>query len=328
MGVFERWRAYRAQKYEQRQKASALVELVERMVQDSDPSIRMVSGYRRRLRRPVETALEYIEGLISSIPGPYGLFPGSWDKDPLIHALFVSPEELRSLLRNTADLKTFFQESAMETAVALLTATRRERTILGTTQEGGILRRDVPQAAVEFLDHRLVAPAATEEELRRELVRRGLNLMATHTLEEILRIHSIREELSKERRMLALQLKIRHGRERGLDRLLTGESRRNAGSMEARQLLEEIDKQLMELDPGSGGPQEFLRRLETVLLGPSQFLTEKTIGMRLNWMGIKLEEGSTETGGDIRLAELEVPDWQKRVAVLVSVSAEECLGKR
>jgi hypothetical protein len=328
MGVLEWWQAYREKKQEQRQKASMLAELIERMVQDSDPSIRKVSGYRRRLRGPVETALAYIEALISSIPGPYGLFPGYWHKDPLIHALFVNSDELRSLLRNSADLKSFFQQSGMETAVALLTATRRERTVLGTTQEGGILRRDVPQVAVEFLDHQVVAPVATEERLRRELVQRGLNLLAIHTLEEIVRIHSIREELSEERRMLALKLKIQHGRESGLDRLLAGESRRNAGATEARQLLEEIDKQLMELDPGSGGPEDFLGKLAAVLLGPGQYLTGKMVGMRLNWMGIRLEEDAIEAGGDIRLAELEMPGRQKRVAVLATVSADECLGKQ
>jgi hypothetical protein len=128
--------------------------------------------------------------------------------------------------------------------------------------------------------------------------------------------------------MLALKLKIQHGRESGLDRLLAGESRRNAGATEARQLLEEIDKQLMELDPGSGGPEDFLGKLAAVLLGPGQYLMGKMVGMRLNWMGIRLEEDAIEAGGDIRLAELEMPGRRKRVAVLATVSADECLGKQ
>jgi hypothetical protein len=35
--------------------------------------------------------------------------------------------------------------------------------------------------AVEFYDHRVVAPVATEAENRRELVQRGLNVLATYT---------------------------------------------------------------------------------------------------------------------------------------------------
>lgn len=62
------------------------------------------------------------------------------------------------------------------------------------------------------------------------------------------------------------------------------------------------------------------------MLGPDNFLTGKTIGMRLNWMGVKLSKESTETGREIKLSELEIPGRVKRVAVLASVSATECLG--
>lgn len=325
MGILDRWGLYRERRKMQRQKASDLVELIERMVQDSDPSIRKVSGYRQQLQTPVESALGYIEGLISSIPGPFSLSAESWDKDPLIHALFVSPDEIRSLLQNCAELKSFFQQSGVKTAVALLTATKKERTVFGTAQEGEIIRRDVSRVAVEFYDHRVVAPAATEAEKRRKLVQRGLNVLATHTIEEILRIHSVREELIEERRMLAVQLKMQHSRQRGLERLLAGGNQNDANEEQAQRLLGEIDKELIELAPGSGKPQEFLGKLEKVLLGPGNFFTGKTIGMRLNWMGVKLNKESTETGGEITLAELEIPGRVKRVAVLATVPATECL---
>jgi len=244
----------------------------------------------------------------------------------LIHALFVNPGEIRSLLQNHADLQSFFQKSAVKTAVALLSATKKERTVFGTDQQGEIVRRDVPQLAVEFYDHRVVAPGVDEAENRRELFHRGLYVLAAHTLEEILRIHSIREELTEERRMLAVKLKIQYSRDRGLERLLAGGSKNNADQEQAQQLLAEIDKQLMELKPGSGTPQDFLGKLEKVLLEPGHFLTGKTIGLRLNWMGVKQDEESPEKGPEITLAELEIPGRVKRVAVMVTVSVNECMG--
>jgi len=197
MTILEKWNHYRERRRRQRQKEAALVELIERMVQDSDPAIRKVAGYRRQLQKPVENALGYIEGLISSIPGPFRLSAEHWDKDPLIHALFVNPDEIRSLLHNCAKLESFFQKSGVDIAVALLTATKKERTIFGTTLEGEIVRRDVPQVAVEFYDHRVAAPVATQEEGRRELVQRGLNVLATCALEEIMQIQSISEGRSR-----------------------------------------------------------------------------------------------------------------------------------
>jgi hypothetical protein len=326
MGILERWNQYREQRERQRRKAANLAELIERMVQESDPAIRKVSGYRQHLQKPVENALGYIEGLISSIPGPVSLSVESWDKDPLIHALFVSPDEIRSLLQDGAELTSFFQQSGVKTAVALLTALKKERTIFGSVQEGEIMRRDVAQTAVEFYDHRIVAPAATEAEKRLNLVQRGLSVLASYTIEEILRIHSVREELVEERRMLAAQFKIKHSRHRGLERLLAGGNPNDANEEQARQLLEEIDQQLEQLEPGSGKPQEFLAKLEKVLLGPDNFLTGRTIGMRLNWMGVKLPEESPQNGREITLAELEIPGRVKRVAVLAAVSATECLS--
>jgi hypothetical protein len=326
MGILERWNQYRERKERQRQKASDLVELIECMVQDTDPSIRKVAEYRERLQKPVENALGYIEGLISCIPGPFSLSAESWDKDPLVHALFVSPDEIRSLLQGCVELRSFFQQTGTKTAVTLLTATKKERTVFGTAQEGEIIRRDVPQVAVEFYDHRVVAPAATEEEKRRKLVQRGLYVLATHTLEEILRIHSIREELTEERRMLAVKLKIQHSRERGLEGLLAGGGKSGTSAEKAQQLLAQIDQQLVELEPGSGTPRDFLGKLEKVLLNPENFLTGKTLGMRLNWMGVKLDDESTENGREVTLAELEIPSRVKRAAVLATVSVDECLS--
>jgi len=327
MGILDTWNRYREAKKNQRQKESDLIDLIECMVQDSDPSIRKLAGYRKQLKQPVENALGHIEGLISSIPGPFSLSADVWDKDPLNHALFVSPDEIRSLLQNCVDLKSFFQQSGVKTAVALLTATKKQRTVFGTAQEGEIIRSDVPQVAVEFFDHRLVAPGANEAENRRELFHRGLYVLATHTLEEILRIHSIKEELSEERRILAVKIKIQHSRERGLEGLLAGGGKSSESSEQAKQLLEEIDKQLMELEPGSGKPQDFLRKLEKVLLDPGNFLAGKPIRMHLNWMGVEQNEESAENAPEITLAELEIPGKVKRVAALVAVSAEECLGR-
>jgi hypothetical protein len=163
-----------------------------------------------------------------------------------------------------------------------------------------------------------------EAENRRGLFHRGLYVLAAHTLEEILRIHSIREELTEERRMLAVKLKIQYSRQRGLEGLLSDSGASAAGAKQAQELLEEIDNQLTELEPGSGKPQDFLRKLEKVLLDPGNFLTGKPIRMRLNWMGVKQSEESAQNSPEVTLAELEIPGKVKRVAALVAVSAEEC----
>ncbi len=326
MRIKDRWNQSREMKKRKRKKDDTIVEWIDRMLQESDPSIRKVPGYREQLRQPFENAMGYLEGLISSIPGPFSISAEQWDKDPLTHSLFVDPNEIKSLLQKCAELKSFFQTTGAKTAVALITATKKERTIFGTGMEGEIIRRDVPQVAVEFYDHRVVAPAASEDENRQELVHRGLYVLASNALEEFMRIKSLIEELNGERRILDYKLKIHTTRERGIQRLLAGTLEPDSEIEQARQLLGEIDKQLMEFEQGSGTSKDFLRKLEKILFSAGNFLTEKAITMRLDWMGIKQDDVSTESGNEINLAELEIPERAKRVAVLASIDAGECLS--
>ena len=326
MRIKDRWNQSRELKKRKRKKDDTIVEWIDRMLQESDPSIRKVPGYREQLRQPFENAMGYLEGLISSIPGPFSISADQWDKDPLTHSLFVDPNEIKSLLQKCAELKSFFQTTGAKTAVALITATKKERTIFGTGMEGEIIRRDVPQVAVEFYDHRVVAPAASEDENRQELVHRGLYVLASNALEEFMRIKSLIEELNGERRILDYKLKIHTTRERGIQRLLAGTLEPDSEIEQARQLLGEIDKQLMEFEQGSGTSKDFLRKLEKILFSAGNFLTEKAITMRLDWMGIKQDDVSAESGNEINLAELEIPERAKRVAVLASIDAGECLS--
>jgi len=326
VNVLDRWRRRREAKAREQTQAAALTGYIDRMVQDCDPAIRQIAGYRQRLNGPVASALGYMERLIAAIPGPIRLSHGLWGQDPLIHALFVSPDEMRIFLRQSAELKAFFRKSGVETAVGLLTATKIERTVFGTALDGEILRRDVPQIGVEFHDHRVVAPVATEPESRRELVHRGLQVLATHAHEEILEVQALREELTAQRNILAAKLKLLETRQRRVESLLGGGSGGRTDAEEAQQLVAEIDGQLLGLGPGSGTSRDFVSKLEKVLTEAGRFLTEKTIAMRLNTMGMKIDDQAAADGREIVLAELEIPGRAKRVAVLAQVAAGECLN--
>jgi hypothetical protein len=201
-----------------------------------------------------------------------------------------------------------------------------ERTVFATALEGEILRRDVPRKAVEFYEHRVVAPMATAEEIRRELVHRGLNVLAMQAVEEVTRDQSIREELTAERRSLEFKIKLRRTRQRGLETLLAGGSPPDADEEKAQQLLAEIDQQLEVLEPGAGTPRDILGKLASILTGPDTALTAKTLEIRLDRMGMKQSEDATEDGQAIVMAELEIPHRLKRVAMLAAVAADDCLG--
>jgi hypothetical protein len=243
-----------------------------------------------------------------------------------MHALFVGPDEIRSLLLKCPALKSYFLESGDDSAVAVMSVARNERTVFGTALKGETIQRDVAQIAVEFHDHRVVAPVATEAESRRLMIQRGLNLLAAATLEKTTEAQALKEELAAQRRILAAQLRVLETRERGLERLMTGGGRDDERAGEARQLLKELDNRLGELKPESGTPRGALNELERVLTDAGNFLRGSTVRMRLNWMGVKLDPGAPEDAREITLTELEIPERLKRVVMLTRIQAGECLA--
>jgi hypothetical protein len=153
-----------------------------------------------------------------------------------------------------------------------------------------------------------------------------LNVLAMQAVEEVTRDQAIREELTAERHSLEFKIKLRRTRQRGLEALLAGGAPPDAEEEEAQQLLAEIDQQLTLLEPGAGAPRDVLRKLESNLTGPETALTVKTLEIHLDRMGMKQNEDATEVGQALVMAELEIPGRLKRVALLATVSAADCLG--
>jgi hypothetical protein len=310
-----------------RQKEEALTQAIDRVCKVSAPVICTLRDCRRDLRSPVDNALSYIQQAIDAIPGPVPLSPENWDHDPLLKAFFVGPGELGSLLTGDSRLKVFFAQAQTDRAFALLTATKVERTIFTTAVEGEIVRRDVPQTAVEFNDFRLLDLAATEAATRHALKNRALNALVAQVLERLLQLRALKDELREQQRILSIQLKIQQTRRHSLDGLMSEDREIEAAAPAGQQALTDIDRQIQDLGAESDSPAEFLRQLAAVLNAPQEVLTVVPIAMRLNWMGIRQGDGSADSGGDVRMAEVELQNRLRRVAVMVSIRRQDCLNR-
>jgi hypothetical protein len=212
--------------------------------------------------------------------------------------------------------------------VALLTATRSEKTIFAGEIQGQIIKRDVPQTAVDFIDHRIVAPAATETRDRRALVDAGIRLLGLRVLEHLTNLKSQKEDLAEERRLMAVKLKILQAHAQSLEGLLESHRESELKAAKVRELLQEIDQELDVVTKVMGPPEAALTHLTTFLNSPEFLLTYKPLTLRLNWMGVRVEEGAEDPGKEISLVEMEMPGRLKRVAVLVTIRREEVVGQR
>jgi hypothetical protein len=310
---------------ETRKAEAALTETIERLVQEVSPAIRNIRGYRKRLRAPVEGAQKYIEGLVAAIPGPRPLSVEQGGRDSLTALLFVDADQLRGLFNDNAELISFFQDNSTTQAVALLTASCNEKTIFTSVLQGEIIRRDVPQTAVDFTEHRIVAPAETETLNRRALSEGGLRLLGLRALEHLTNLKSQKEDLAEEKRMVGIKLKILQAHDRSLEGLLESGQDSAAKAVRVREMLAEIDQELDTVTAVLGTPEDALNHLLSFLNNPEYVLTIQPLSLRLNWMGVKVEENAADPGTEIALAELEIKDRAKRVALLVTINRKEIM---
>ncbi len=328
MGLRDFWewlRGWLIPDEETRKARAALDKEIERLVQEVAPSIRSVRGYRRRLRDPVRQAEKYTAEMVEAIPGPLPLSVEPGGPASLVKLLFASSDQLGRLFNDSDDLASFFHRETATKVVALLTASCTEKTIFTSVRQGEIIRRDVPQTAVDFTDHRIVAPAATEAECRRALREGGLRLLGLRALEHLTNLKSQKEDLVEEKHLMGIKLKILQDHNRSLEGMLETDRDSIAKAVRVRKTLADVDLELQTVTAALGSPEDALNHLLSFLNNPEFVLTIQSLSLRLNWMGVKVEEDSEDPGAEISLAEMELKNRLKRVALLVSVDRKEIM---
>ena len=177
---------------------------IERAVDATDPRLRALSGYRKKLRAAVIHAIDHVVGLVDSLLAPLELNQANYTTQPELSAYFASVGHLRELLTLDPILNQWLKSphGGADHIVMLLLMEQQERQVFGVALEGDMLRHDVAQITVSFAKHRLVDPAGAEDETRRLLKRRAFDHLLALALERITTAHAERNELERERYLL------------------------------------------------------------------------------------------------------------------------------
>jgi hypothetical protein len=189
----------------------SLIEMaIERAVDGTDPRLRLVPGYRKRLRRPVIHAIDHVMALVDDIPATVPASPVDYRNDRRLAALFASAPEMQQVFARDRALSGYLSGSearGAERVTALLMARREERQILGMDLVGDQVRRDVPQVTVSFSGHHLLEPHTIEQECRRFLKRRAFDHLLALALARIAEARVERADLTRERDLLQRKLR-------------------------------------------------------------------------------------------------------------------------
>lgn len=295
----------------------ALIEAAtERAIEGTDPRLRALRHYRKRLREPVTQAVRHITELVDSLPEPVEISRRNFSTDPRLRAFFVSPDHLQEVLGGIRSITGYLQGHPgprPDTIFGLLSMEWKQRTTLGIEQQGELTRRDVPQVAVRFFNHRFAGPSGSRDETRRELGKRAFDYLVKMALEGMLAVRSKRRELQREQQLLARKLGAMQAGDWGLETLLsqTEPVPADLESLEAQ--IDAVETELLELGADTESLEHSLDQLAGVLEAAEQQLSRRRLSLRLNHMGIRVEETSGQPSNLLELTELFSSSGEQRI---------------
>jgi len=142
---------------------------IEQAVENTDPWIRAVSGYKKKLRPAVEKAIAYLDEQVDGMAPSLSLEPSGYSADPRLRAFFISAGALRKVIEGDPCLTEYRQKQGKAPAYALLSMIKQEKTVFGAERTGNVILHDVAQITVSFENHHFFAPSDSDTVTREKI---------------------------------------------------------------------------------------------------------------------------------------------------------------
>ena len=292
---------------------------IDRVVDGSDPRLRALPGYRKRLRPHVESAVAHVIRLVNSFPEPAEISRQTFRSDPRLRAFFVSPEHLQEAIGNcpmVSDYLRAAKPAAGDLIFGLLSMTRTEKNIFGMDLRGDTVQREVAQVAVNFSDHRYLGPSGSEAETRRELMRRGFDFLIEKALEAMVAARSKKVELDQQRQLLQRKLSAMGAGNWGLEPVFAGSDAGHPDLAALEAEIQSVETQLLGLGSNPHALESSLEHIGATLGEPAHWLDMRGIDLELNQMSIKTSPGTVGRSYQLELTELFSASGQRRIVLL------------
>jgi hypothetical protein len=288
---------------------------VEHVVEETSGRLRAVSGYSRRLREPVATALRSIDEMVDQIPGVLSCQRSTFATDPHVNAFFADHNSLREVFSTSKEVRDLFDaNAAAQKCFALLCMRREERRQLGMALVDDQLRKDVMQTTVSFTDHQLVSPGLDADAARCALKCCIFNCVIGHVRTRTTQLTSDTSDLENRARAL-------NGR---LRRLAAGTPEHAA----LQRQIEALDAELQQQGPRLSSLDDQLQFVADSLSRLDEIVACRHQTLYVDRLGIKQNGAAATNVHELRLAEIQVASKPSRVASLVSFPRSELLPER
>jgi len=300
---------------------SLVKEAIERAVDGTDPSLRAVSGYSKKLRPAVLRAIDYVVTLVNSLPSPLPVSFADYGDDPRIKNFFLSASDMKNVLSKDRSLIGFLQgpDGDAPRIIAMLAMEKEERGSFGAALSGDIVIHDVPQVTVSFDAHRLVDPTEDEVKTRRLLMRRAYDHLLGLALKRLAFVKAERGDLDRRRKLLQAKLNLLSREGWGFDATAASET---VSAADVEEKLGQIEAQLNELGGNYGEHAAYLQIVADLLGKPEEYLLGKSETIFVNRMGFKQSEEAFDAPG-LTFTQLRNAEGRNLAVLLVAFQGGE-----
>lgn len=302
---------------------SLIKEAIERTVEGTDPWLRAVSGYRKKLRPAVIRAIDYVVTLVEALPPPVPMLLASYGEDRLLRSFFISATEMKQILAGDRILAAVSQGAATGSRIfALLAMEKQEKVAFGAGLSGDVVIRDVARVTVTFAAHRFLDPTGDETETRRMLKRRAFDHLLGLALKRLTGMKSDREDLENRRTLLRAKLNLLEREGWGFDKVsVDGED--DIAAVEEQ--LGEIELQLLDLGGDYHMLDAYLATVAEVVGRPGEYLRAQCETIFVDRMGFKHQEAADDAP-ELPLNMLYNAEGRSLAVMLVALEVDELRG--
>ena len=283
-----------------------------------------MSGYSKKLRPAVLSAIDHVVSMVHSFPPPLPLSLSSYSEDPRLRGFFGSADSMKYVLGKDQNLAGFLKgpDGGAPQVIALMAMQKEEKVILGAEMSGDIIIRDVPKLTVSFDGHRFIDPTPDLEQTSRLLMRRAYDHLLSLALRRLAYVKAERTDLVRRSRLLQAKHNLLGRAGLGFDEVSTNEQTSIA---EIEESLGKIEAELNELGGAYNENDAYLKAVADLLSRPEEYLQSKSETIFVNHMGIK-QSAAAYDAPELTFNELRNAEGRSLAVIMVSLKSEE-LGK-
>lgn len=285
---------------------------LERIAGFVDPLLPATPGFEKQLTGPILHALDYCQGLVSTLPGPVEVGHQSFAADPLVHALFATAHDIDEMLGRSQEVRDFLREVCAwesEHFYALLSARREQKHQLGLARQGDIIRSEVAQTVLYFSAHTLVEPDCQLENTLTRLRCKAFERLLDDFHARIAGLREAREPLRAALSLARSEQSMQQG------------AGHEAAFATASQRVAELDRQLAEITQALM-PENQLKALAAHLQNAEQVLQPRPVTLCIDSLGV-IQENDAIDSQQIRFLELKGRDEHLHLLILARIARDE-----